>query len=37
VFGRDKALGAYALLGYKIIWDQTAAAGEARIVRINAT
>jgi N4-gp56 family major capsid protein len=36
-FGRDKALAWYALLGYKIIWDQTAAAGQARIVQVTST
>lgn len=36
-FGRDQAMAWYALQEYKIVWDLTAAAGQVRILRINAT
>lgn len=36
-FGRDKAMAWYWLGGYKIIWNATAAAGEARIVYVSST
>ncbi len=36
-FGRDQAVAWYALVGYKIIWDATAAAGQARIVYVTST
>lgn len=36
-FGRDKGMAWYFLGGYKIIFDLTAAAGFARIVRVNST